>query len=89
VFGVAAFISRGIDQPSLAKNRNNPDPQKPRQRPERYRMLSLALNVVEIILLGAIVYGQHRSKAAWDVLTQGAAKVADKVAPAVVKATTK
>jgi hypothetical protein len=52
-------------------------------------MLSLALNVVEIILLGAIVYGQHRSKAAWDVLTQGAAKVADKVAPAVVKATTK
>lgn len=27
VFGVAAFISRGIDQPSLAKNRNNPDPQ--------------------------------------------------------------
>lgn len=48
-------------------------------------MLSIILNVVEIVLLGAIIYGQHRSKAAWDVLTQGAGKLADKVAPAVEK----
>lgn len=49
-------------------------------------MLTVVLNAVEIVLLLAIVYGQHRNKAAWDVLTKGAQKVADATVAKVTSA---